>query len=68
MLLERLTSSVNSGNLFVQRRLTISDMKNYAERTYHGLHADESITTASLDAAVSPVISQPEGRDVEQGQ
>jgi hypothetical protein len=67
VLLERLTSSVNSGNLFVQRRLTISDMKNYAERTYHALHADESITTASLDA-VGPVLSQPEGRDVEQAQ
>jgi hypothetical protein len=30
--LDRLSSSVNSGNLFVQRQLTISDMKDYAHR------------------------------------
>jgi hypothetical protein len=57
-LLDRLTSSVNSGNLFVQRRLTISDMKDYAERTYHGSDTAETITTASLDAVVGPALSQ----------
>jgi len=30
--LDRLSTSVNSGNLFVQRQLTISDMKDYAQR------------------------------------
>jgi hypothetical protein len=30
--LDRLSSSVNSGYLFVQRQLTISDMKDYAQR------------------------------------
>jgi hypothetical protein len=30
--LDRLSSSVNSGNLFVQRQPTISDMKDYAHR------------------------------------
>ena len=59
-LLDRLASSVNSGNLFVQRRLTIADMKDYAERTYHDSHIAESITTASLDAVVGPALSQQE--------
>jgi hypothetical protein len=30
--LDALLSSVNSGNLFDQRRLTIADMKDYAQR------------------------------------
>ena len=34
--LDTLSSSVNSGDLFVQRRLTTTDLKDYAERIYHG--------------------------------
>ena len=63
-LLDRLSSSVNSGNLFVQRRLTIADMKDYAERAYHGSHIAELITTASLDAVVGPALSQQEHSDL----
>ena len=33
---EKLLTSVNSGDLFTQRRLTAADLKDYAERTYHG--------------------------------
>jgi hypothetical protein len=59
-LLEALSSSVNSGNLFEQRRLTIADMKDYAqrrlsiadmkdyaERPYRGSRTAELTTTAS---------------------
>ena len=58
--LDALSSSVNSGDLFDQRRLTIADMKDYAqrrlsiavmkdyaERTYHGSRTAELTTTAS---------------------
>jgi hypothetical protein len=63
-LLDRLTRSVNSGNLLVQRRLTISDMKDYAERTYHDSHTAESITTASLDAVVGPALTEQQRSDL----
>ncbi len=33
---EKLLTSVNSGDLLTQRRLTAADLKDYAERTYHG--------------------------------
>ncbi len=33
---EKLLTSANSGDLFTQRRLTAADLKDYAERTYHG--------------------------------
>jgi hypothetical protein len=59
-LLDALSSSVNSGNLFEQRRLTIADMKDYAqrrlsiadmkdyaERAYRGSRTAELTTTAS---------------------
>ena len=58
--LDALSSSVNAGNLFDQRRLTtadmkdyaqrrlsIADMKDYAERAYHGSRTAELMTTAS---------------------
>jgi hypothetical protein len=58
--LDGLSSSVNSGNLFdqrrltiadmkdyVQRRLSIADMKDYAERTYQGSRTAELMTTAA---------------------
>jgi hypothetical protein len=32
----KLLTSANSGDLFAQRRLTAADLKDYAERTYHG--------------------------------
>jgi hypothetical protein len=67
-LLDRLTSIVNSGSLLVQRRLTISDMKNYADRTYHGSHTAEAITTASLDREVGPVLSREEGSDLQKAE
>ncbi len=34
--LDRLSSAVNSGDLFAQRQLTVADLKVYAERTYRG--------------------------------
>jgi hypothetical protein len=34
--LDTLSSSVNSGDVFVQRRLTTTDLKDYAARTYRG--------------------------------
>ena len=42
--LDQLSSSVNSGDLSVQRGLTVEDMKDYAERAYH---RSELMTTAS---------------------
>ena len=45
--LDTLSISVNSGDLFVQRRLTTTDLKDYAERTYHGS------STATLMAIAS---------------
>jgi hypothetical protein len=67
-LLDRLTSSVNSGSLLVQRRLTLSDMKNYADRTYHGSQTADAITTASLGREVGPVLSQEEGSDLQKAE
>jgi hypothetical protein len=45
--LDSLSSSVNSGDVFVQRRLTTADLKDYAERTYHGSGAAQLMTIAS---------------------
>jgi hypothetical protein len=45
--LDQLSSSVNSGDLSVQRGLTVEDMKDYAERAYHRSRAAELMTTAS---------------------
>jgi hypothetical protein len=42
--LDQISSSVNSGDLSVQRGLTVEDMKDYAERAYH---RSELMTTAS---------------------
>jgi hypothetical protein len=67
-LLDRLTSSVSSGSLLVQRRLTLSDMKNYADRTYHGSHTADAITTASLGQEIGPVLSQEEGGDLQKAE
>ena len=44
--LDTLSSSVDSGNLSVERPLTIDDMKNYAKRTYQDLHTKD-LTIAS---------------------
>jgi hypothetical protein len=43
--LDTLSSSVNSGDVFVQRRLTTTDLKDYAARTYRG--SDTLMTMAS---------------------
>jgi hypothetical protein len=45
--LDALSGSVNSGDVFVQRRLTTADLKDYAERTYHGLSTAKLMTIAS---------------------
>jgi hypothetical protein len=45
--LDSLSSSVNSGDVFVQRRLTAADLKDYAERTYHGSGTAKLMTIAS---------------------
>jgi hypothetical protein len=45
--LDRLSRSVNSGDLFGQRRLTMDDMKRYAQRTYHGSRRPDVIATAA---------------------
>ena len=44
---DSLSSSVNSGDVFVQRRLTTADLKDYAERTYHGSGTAKLMTIAS---------------------
>jgi hypothetical protein len=46
--LERLSSSVNSGYLFAQQRLTIVGMEDFVKRTYHG-SVLAHLTTAASD-------------------
>jgi hypothetical protein len=45
--IDTLSSSVNSGDLFVQRRLTTTDLKDYAGRTYHDLNRVNLMAVAS---------------------
>jgi hypothetical protein len=45
--LDTLSSSANSGYLFGQRRLTVADMKEYAERIYHASRTADLMTIAS---------------------
>jgi len=45
--LDTLSSSVNSGYLVDQRRLTVADMKEYAERTYHASSTVDLMKIAS---------------------
>ena len=45
--LDALSSSLNAGNLPVQRQLTIADMKDYAKRTYQSSHTANSTIAAS---------------------
>jgi hypothetical protein len=45
--LDTLSGSVNSGDVFVQRRLTAADLKDYAERTYPGSSTANLMTMAS---------------------
>jgi hypothetical protein len=45
--LDQLSSSVNSGDLSVQRELTIDDMRDYAARAYHGSPTAALMTTAA---------------------
>jgi len=44
---EKLSNSADWGNLSVQRQLTISDLRDYAERTYHGSGNVNLVTIAS---------------------
>ncbi len=46
--LDKLSTSVNSGDLLVQRQLTIEDLKDYAKRTYRD-SATASLTTAAAN-------------------
>lgn len=41
------TSSVQSGDLFIQRRLTLRDMRDYVDRTYHPSVPATLLTAAS---------------------
>jgi hypothetical protein len=45
--LDRLTNTVDSGNLFTERQLTIADLTNYANRNYGTSRTAEAMTTAS---------------------
>ncbi len=40
---DALSKSVNSGNLLKQSRLTLADMRDYAERTYHSQTAENTV-------------------------
>ena len=46
-LLDAITSTVDSGNLFAQRQLTAADMMNYANRNYRNAHTAELLPTGS---------------------
>ena len=43
--LESLTSTVDSGNLFAQRQLTIADMMDYTNRNYHSARTADLMAT-----------------------
>lgn len=45
--LNRLSSAVNSGDLFAERRLTVAELKDYAARTYRGSRTAALMMTAS---------------------
>jgi len=45
--LDNLTSSVDSGNLFAQRELTVAAMVDYAKRNYRNARTAELIPTGS---------------------
>ncbi|MFY9898459.1 MAG: hypothetical protein WAK67_11775 [Xanthobacteraceae bacterium] len=46
-LLDAITSTVDSGNLFAQRQLTAADMMDYANRNYRNAHTAELLPTGS---------------------
>jgi hypothetical protein len=46
-LLDAITSSVDSGNLFAQRQLTVVDMMDYANRNYRKARTAELLPTDS---------------------
>jgi len=45
--LDNLTSTVDSGNLFAQRQLTVADMMDYATRSYRNARTAELLPTGS---------------------
>ena len=46
-LLDAITSTVDSGNLFAQRQLTAADMMDYANRNYRNARTAELLPTGS---------------------
>ena len=50
--IDKISSFVDSGDLFVQRQLTINDLKDYAKRTYHRAPTTDLMASAS-DHAVA---------------
>jgi hypothetical protein len=46
-LLEAITNSVDSGNLFAQRQLTAADIMDYANRNYRNARTAELLPTGS---------------------
>jgi hypothetical protein len=48
-LLDAITSTVDSGNLFAPRQLTVADMVDYAARNYRTAHKTELLASASAD-------------------
>lgn len=59
-LLDSLSNSVDSGNLLIERRLTVADLIYYSKRTYHVSHSAEDLSGAEFQTAgghVSPPIA-----------
>jgi hypothetical protein len=50
---DKISSFADSGDLFVQRQLTINDLKDYAERTYHRAPTTDLMASASDHAAAN---------------
>jgi hypothetical protein len=51
--IDKISSFVDSGDLFMQRQLTIKDLKDYAKRTYHRVPTTDLMASASDDAAAN---------------
>jgi hypothetical protein len=56
--LDNLTSTVDSGNLFAQRQLTVADMMDYATRNYRNARTAELLQTGANRVVGRP----PSGR------
>jgi hypothetical protein len=51
--IDKISSFVDSGDLFLQRQLTINDLKDYAKRTYHRAPTTDLMASASDHAAAN---------------